>query len=74
MAKPGPDLAAVFGSAKGGKKPPAADAETPADDSVPPDFEAAALEAFPDMGPAELSALKRAIEACVAAKDEGEYD
>lgn len=73
----GVDLAVVFGPAKGGKKPPKAGPGMmmgDEDEGLPPDFESAAGEAFPNMTPDRMAAFKRAIEACVAAKDEGEYD
>lgn len=65
---PMPPAASVFG--KGGSEPPEPEAD------VPEDFEAYAIEAFPDLeaDPARIAALKHAIEACVRAKESGEYE
>jgi hypothetical protein len=64
-----PSAASVFGL--GGAEPPESEAET----DVPEDFEAYAIEAFPDLesDPARIAALKHAIEACVRAKNAGKY-
>jgi hypothetical protein len=67
--KKGVDLAIIFGGkGKGGEKPPMRDSDEHDDehDELPPGFEAAATEAFPELdGDTErLMALKRAIAAC----------
>lgn len=69
---PMPMAASVFG--KGGAMPPGPEAGESAD--LPEDFEAFAIEAFPDLeaDPARLVALKHAIEACVKAKRAGKYE
>ena len=64
MPKGADILGAVFGKAKGGSVPPEAEPEMSDDDEIPPDFEAAATEAFPSMTHEQMAALKRAIEAC----------
>ena len=63
-----PSAASVFGM--GGDEPP-----EPAAD-VPEDFEAYAVEAFPDLegDPVRLRALKDAIHACMRAGEAGEYE
>lgn len=71
-----PALAVVFGGkAKGGSMPPEADAEPEDDGEIAEDFEAYAVEAFPDMegSPDRMMALKRAIRACVKADKAGGY-
>jgi len=64
-----PDLAALVGSGKGGRKAPGGGMmgeeggeEMP---ELPPGFESAAMEAFPDMDPAAYPALKRLIALCM---------
>jgi len=74
------DLAIIFGGkGRGGDKPPLARSserdEEPTEeehDDLPPGFEAAAVEAFPDLeGDRDrLAALKRAIAACAGSYDE----
>jgi len=77
------DLAIIFGGkpGKGGHSPPSRGSdehdddestEEDHDDDLPPGFEAAATEAFPDLeGDSErLKALKRAIAACTGSYDE----
>jgi hypothetical protein len=83
----GEDLAIVIGPGKGGRKPPGRgmmhsepDADErggppdgDADEMLPPGFEAAASEAFPDMDPASYPALKRLIATCMDSGPEGGY-
>lgn len=62
------DLAVLIGGApKGGRKPPGAAMgdDMGAEEELPPGFEAAASEAFPDMDPAGYPALKRLIALCM---------
>ncbi len=75
----GPDLAIIFGGkpSKGSPKPGSdtedrEQPETSDDDELPPDFETAAIEAFPELeGDTDrLKALKRAIHACTGSYDE----
>lgn len=78
----GEDLAIVIGPGKGGARPPGRGmmgAEPDGDEMgmggeepLPPGFEAAASEAFPDMDPASYPALKRLIATCMEAP-EGSY-
>jgi hypothetical protein len=74
----GPDLALIVaGKPKGGgRKPPPGGAMSDADDTgamgaddeqseLPPGFESAAAEAFPDMSADQYPALKRLIALCM---------
>lgn len=63
-----PPAASVFG--KGGSEPPEPESE------VPEDFEAFAVEAFPDLegDMVRLRALKDAINACMRAKNASAYE
>lgn len=71
-----PDLALLIGTGKGGRKAPGAGMpddmgmgmEEPAEE-LPPGFEAAAMEAFPEMDPAGYPALKRLIALCMEAPE-----
>lgn len=76
----GPDMAVIVaGKPRGMGKPsprgPAPmgedDMSAPGDDEsqLPPGFEAAAREAFPDMDPSAYAALERLIDICVAEKE-----
>ena len=80
----GPDLAVVIGPGpRGGRKPPARGMSDMDDrgpggpdeerGELPPGFESAASEAFPDMDPAAYPALKRLIALCMESTDEGSY-
>ncbi len=67
-----PDLAVLIGSAKGGRKAPPGEVLADemgigeeGDEPLPPGFESAAMEAFPDMDPASYPALKRLIASCM---------
>ena len=89
MARPmtreaaGPDLAVVIGTGpKGGRKPPGPGMsmnEEPDGDEIgdseplPPGFESAAGEAFPDMDPSNYPALKRLIALCMDSDSQGGY-
>lgn len=68
---PMPMARSVFGA--GADEAPDAEAE---DTEIPEDFEAYAIEAFPDLegDPVRLKALKDAIHACMRAKSAGEYE
>lgn len=63
-----PDLAVLIGSGKGGRKAPGGGMmgeESEEMSELPPGFESAASEAFPDMDPASYPALKRLIALCM---------
>jgi hypothetical protein len=63
-----PDLALLVGPSKGGSAPPGGgmmDEPMEEAEELPPGFEAAAVEAFPDMDPASYPALKRLIATCM---------
>ncbi|MEI9950805.1 MAG: hypothetical protein WDO74_17950 [Pseudomonadota bacterium] len=75
------DLAIIFGGkpGKGASKPPLRGSDDHEDESaeedhddLPPGFEAAAIEAFPDLDGDHdrLLALKRAISACTGSYDD----
>lgn len=75
----GEDLALVIGTGKGGARPPGPgmmggepEMGMESEEPLPPGFEAAAVEAFPDMDPASYPALKRLIATCMDAP-EGSY-
>lgn len=60
------DFAMLVGSPKGGAKPPGGMmGEEMAEEPLPPGFESAAVEAFPDMAPTAYPALKRLIALCM---------
>lgn len=65
-----PLASSIFG--KGGSTPPEPGTEPDMDDEVPEDFEAYAVEAFPELEgkPDKLAALKKAIHACVGSYEE----
>lgn len=73
----GEDLAIVIGPGKGGARPPARGMmgsepdgdEMGGGEMLPPGFEAAASEAFPDMDPASYPALKRLIATCMESEE-----
>ena len=64
--KNGADLALVFGSSPKGEDEDMAETESDPDE-VSPVFEAAAVEAFPDLdgSPERIAAFKRAVMACM---------
>lgn len=66
-----PLASSVFG--KGGSAPPEPGTDEP---EIPEDFEAYAVEAFPELegDSVRLAALKNAIRACVGASKAGSYD
>lgn len=63
MSQKGMD-AMAYGDDAGGDMGPADSEDSGSTEDLPPDFEAAAGEAFPDMSPEQMGALYRAIEAC----------
>lgn len=65
------DLALLVGPGKGGgSKPPGGgmlgdEMGMESEEELPPGFESAAMEAFPEMDPASYPALKRLIASCM---------
>jgi len=66
-----PDLAVLVGTGKGGRKAPSVGMGEEGEEAseLPPGFESAAAEAFPDMDPAAYPALKRLIALCMESSE-----